>query len=33
MYYSAFSYFVAKAMLDTLLLRVFPATIFARFAH
>ncbi|DBA04319.1 TPA: hypothetical protein N0F65_002081 [Lagenidium giganteum] len=29
MYYSAFSYFLAKAVLDTLLLRVLPATIFA----
>lgn len=29
LYYGAFSYFLAKAALDTLLLRVFPATLFA----
>ncbi|KAF1329605.1 Atp-binding protein, partial [Globisporangium splendens] len=29
LYYGAFSYFLAKATLDTLLLRVFPATLFA----
>lgn len=30
MYYGAFTYFLAKATLDMLLLRVFPATLFAR---
>ncbi|KAJ0403074.1 hypothetical protein P43SY_009141 [Pythium insidiosum] len=29
MYYGAFSYFIAKAVLDTVLLRVLPATCFA----
>ncbi|ETM54183.1 hypothetical protein L914_02444 [Phytophthora nicotianae] len=29
MYYGAFSYFLAKAMLDTLLLRILPASLFA----
>jgi ATP-binding cassette, subfamily G (WHITE), member 2 len=31
MYYGAFSYFAAKAVLDTLLLRVLPAAIFASY--
>lgn len=31
LYYGAFSYFLAKAALDTLLLRVVPATVFARY--